>query len=149
MHSPETCDINPVTMTWARTFTRGEFAKICGDCKTAISARPDRLAVSEHLCQTDGRDVINHPSHYNTGKIEVIEFIEDQDLNFARGNAVKYIARAGKKLPKGCAGRYAPDGLAAELEDLKKAKWYVTREIELVAALLEKRTTVRPNDMAK
>lgn len=62
-------------------------------------------------------DVVNHPSHYTDGKIEVIDFIEDKGLNFHRGNAVKYIARAGKKDP------------AKEVEDLKKAVWYLNREI--------------------
>ena len=44
-------------------------------------------------------DIVNHPSHYTDGKIEVIDFIEEKCLNFHRGNAVKYIARAGKKDP--------------------------------------------------
>ena len=44
-------------------------------------------------------DVVNHPAHYTDGKIEVIDFIEDKGLNFHRGNAVKYISRAGKKDP--------------------------------------------------
>ena len=63
-------------------------------------------------------DVVNHPSHYTDGKIEVIDFIEDKVLNFHRGNAVKYIARAGKKDP------------TKEIEDLKKARWYLDREID-------------------
>lgn len=63
-------------------------------------------------------DTVNHPSHYNDGKIEVIDFIEDKHLNFSCGNAVKYIARAGKKNPE------------KELEDLQKAAWYINREIE-------------------
>ena len=63
-------------------------------------------------------DSVNHPSHYTDGKIEVIDFIEDKKLNFHRGNAVKYIARAGKKNP------------AKEVEDLKKAAWYLNRQIE-------------------
>lgn len=61
---------------------------------------------------------VEHPSHYNSGKIEVIDFIEDQQLGFSLGNAIKYIARAGKKDP------------AKTIEDLKKAQWYLTREIE-------------------
>jgi hypothetical protein len=64
------------------------------------------------------KDTVNHPSHYTDGKIEVIEFIEDKNLNFHRGNAVKYIARAGKKNP------------AKEVEDLQKAVWYINREIQ-------------------
>lgn len=63
-------------------------------------------------------DVVNHPSHYTDGKIEVIDFIEDKGLNFHRGNAVKYIARAGKK------------DQTKEVEDLKKAVWYLNREIK-------------------
>ena len=59
---------------------------------------------------------VTHPSHYNSGKIEVIEAIEDWKLNFHRGNAVKYTARAGKK------------DASKEIEDLEKAVWYLTRE---------------------
>lgn len=62
-------------------------------------------------------DNVNHPSHYTDGKIEVIDFIEDKGLNFHRGNAVKYISRAGKKDPN------------KEIEDLQKAAWYLNREI--------------------
>lgn len=63
-------------------------------------------------------DPVNHPSHYTDGKIEVIEFIEDKKLGFHLGNAVKYIARAGKKDP------------AKTVEDLEKAIWYIKRYIE-------------------
>ena len=63
-------------------------------------------------------DSVNHPSHYNDGKIEVMDFIEDKQLNFARGNVIKYVSRAGKKDSN------------KELEDLKKASWYLNREIE-------------------
>ena len=68
-------------------------------------------------------DVVNRPAHYTDGKIEVIDFIEDKGLNFHRGNAVKYIARAGKKDP------------AKEIEDLEKARWYINREIERLKGL--------------
>lgn len=63
-------------------------------------------------------DPVNRPSHYTSGKIEVIDFIADQQLGFCLGNTVKYIARAGKK------------DKAKHLEDLKKAAWYLNREIE-------------------
>lgn len=63
-------------------------------------------------------DIINHPSHYTDGKIEVIEFIEDKNLNYHKGNAIKYICRAGKKDPQ------------KEIEDLQKAIWYINREIK-------------------
>jgi len=63
-------------------------------------------------------DTVNHPSHYNVGRIEVIDAIEAWGLGkgFNRGNAIKYIARAGHK--------------DSEIEDLKKAAWYIQREIE-------------------
>lgn len=54
-------------------------------------------------------DKVNHPSHYTSGKIEVIDFIEDQKLDYHRGNAIKYICRAGKK------------DKSKEIEDLEKA----------------------------
>lgn len=60
---------------------------------------------------------VDHPSHYNQGKIEVIEYIEDQKLDFCLGNAVKYISRAGKKDP------------SKTIEDLHKAIWYLRRKI--------------------
>lgn len=63
-------------------------------------------------------DVINHPSHYTRGKIEVIDFIEDQQLPYHLGNVIKYISRAGHKGDK--------------LEDLKKARWYLDRYINEV-----------------
>ena len=63
-------------------------------------------------------DPVNHPSHYTTGKIEVIDFITDKKLDFCRGNAVKYIVRAGLKDP------------SKEKEDLQKAIFYINRAIE-------------------
>jgi len=53
-----------------------------------------------------------HPDHYNKGKIEVWDFIIDQDLDFIEGNIVKYICRY--KLKGGC-------------EDLNKAKQYMDK----------------------
>ena len=68
-------------------------------------------------------DIINHPAHYTSGKIEVIDFIEDKELNFNLGNVVKYVARCGRKKTSG----KSMDAKA--LEDLKKARWYIDREI--------------------
>lgn len=84
---------------------------------------------------------VTHPKHYNAGKIEVIEAIEDWKLGFHRGNAVKYIARAGKKCQQ---GRLELD---CEIEDLEKARWYLDREIERLRARKESRDPARPNDM--
>lgn len=56
---------------------------------------------------------VEHPSHYNVGKIEVIEAINEWKLDFDLGNVVKYVARAGHKDP------------AKTVEDLRKAKFYL------------------------
>lgn len=66
-------------------------------------------------------DSVNHPSHYNMGGIEVIDAIEAWGLGFHLGNTVKYVARAEHKGKK--------------LEDLKKARWYLDREIERLEKL--------------
>jgi len=71
---------------------------------------------------------INHPNHYG-GKdnpYEAIKVIEAWELGFNLGNTVKYISRAGKK--------------ESLLEDLKKAAWYLDREIKNAENALPKRT---------
>ena len=61
------------------------------------------------------KEMINHPQHYNQG-IEAIDYIESHKMNFNIGNVIKYVTRAKHK--------------GTELEDLKKASWYLNREIE-------------------
>jgi hypothetical protein len=62
---------------------------------------------------------VNHPSHYAEGWSNGAEVIDiTENLNFNRGNAVKYIARAGRK-----------DAMKT-IEDLKKARWYIDRELK-------------------
>lgn len=82
-------------------------------------------------------DVVNHPSHYTQGKIEVIEFIEDQAIGYHLGNTVKYICRAGKKDP------------TKTIEDLEKAEWYLRRRIEQLKAEKAERPLVKPNEMSR
>jgi hypothetical protein len=65
-------------------------------------------------------DAVDHPRHYQGNKLEVIDIIEDFDLGFCLGNAIKYILRAGKKI----------DLAHSRDLDLKKAMWYITRAIE-------------------
>ena len=79
------------------------------------------VPTAEYMAKMYGNiehDAVNHPSHYTRGKIEVIDFIEDQQLPYHLGNVIKYIARAGYKGDK--------------LEDLKKARWYLDRYINEV-----------------
>lgn len=64
-------------------------------------------------------DTVEHPHHYTFGGIEIIDAIEAWELGFHLGNVVKYVARAPHK---GC-----------YLEDLRKARWYLNRQIALAA----------------
>ena len=59
---------------------------------------------------------VDHPKHYNSGKIEVIDAIEDWMMGFCDGNVIKYVARHKHK--------------GKPIEDLKKAKWYLERLIQ-------------------
>lgn len=70
-------------------------------------------------------DYVNHPPHYTAGKYETIDIIEDvlsiEGLKgMCIGNALKYLTRAGKKYPD------------KEIEDLKKAVWYINKIIEVM-----------------
>ena len=56
-------------------------------------------------------ELVNHPKHYNQGKIEVIDAIVDWELDFIEGNVVKYVARSKHK--------------SSRVGDLKKARWYL------------------------
>ena len=60
-------------------------------------------------------DPVNNPAHYTVGGIETIDFIEAKKLGYNLGNVIKYLTRADHKGNK--------------LEDLRKAQWYLTREI--------------------
>lgn len=60
-------------------------------------------------------DPVNRPAHYTAGGIETIDFIEAKRLGYNLGNVVKYITRSGLK--------------GSQLEDLRKAQWYLSREI--------------------
>lgn len=62
-------------------------------------------------------DPVERPAHYSFGRFEVIDVIEDWGLGFHLGNVVKYVARAPHK--------------GEEVQDLKKALWYLQRHIKL------------------
>ncbi len=74
------------------------------------------------LCQCPPPKIeqVNHPQHYGgeNNEYEVIKVIDAWDLGFSLGNAIKYISRAGKKRKD------------TELEDLRKALWYLQHHIE-------------------
>lgn len=80
-------------------------------------ARSKNYEVQEYEVQ----DNVNHPSHYNFGDIEVVDFIEqvtkhyNPDVAYHIGNAIKYLSRAPHKNGK---------------EDIAKAKWYIERAFD-------------------
>jgi hypothetical protein len=89
-----------------------------------------RTALIKHIGQEKGQtmgeqdDAVNHPAHYTFGPIEVINAIEAWELNFARGCIVKYVVRAGRK------GETEEARRRTEIEDLKKARWYIDKEVK-------------------
>jgi len=90
-----------------------------------IKCKPNKLGIDTIIVHkmpnierlnTKQKETVNHPKHYNMGKIEVIDFIEDQKLDFHEGNAIKYIIRAKHK--------------GNEKEDIRKAIWYLKRYLK-------------------
>lgn len=71
--------------------------------------------VKEDMEAQVNKEMVNHPDHYQGAKTEVIDIIEDYNLGFSLGNAIKYILRADKKGNK--------------KQDLEKALWYINREL--------------------
>ena len=71
---------------------------------------------SEEETLTLALNLVDHPEHYNQGRYETIDVIEDWDLDFNCGNAVKYISR---HMHKGTA-----------IRDIEKAIWYLKRRLD-------------------
>lgn len=110
-------------------FCADEHPEICCECMDTIGG----YAAYKREWATP--DPVNHPPHYNTGKIEVIAVIEDWNLGFHDGNAVKYIARAAHK--------------GNQIQDLEKARWYLDRLIANLSAGTQARAVTnrrKPNE---
>lgn len=88
----------------------------CNKCKTALSCNDPNYATAHDFYKD--KDVISHPAHYCYSKYEPKDVIRAWGLNFNLGNAIKYIARAGRK-----------DDI---LQELNKAKQYIDFEIEAI-----------------
>ena len=106
----------------AKILVKGEWCDGCEGCALKICSTEEcvelvRMWLEGKCKDNPPADNVNHPLLYTSGKIEVIDFIEDKELGFHLGNAVKYISRAGRK---------NPDKI---VEDLQKAVWYINREI--------------------
>ena len=74
-----------------------------------------RMEAPERMTVSATPDLVNQPPHYTAGGIETIDFIEAKKLNYNLGNVIKYLTRADHK--------------GSKLEDLRKAQWYLSREI--------------------
>lgn len=77
-----------------------------------------------HTPLYDMNDKVNSPSHYTSGGIEAIDYIQaklgtDGCIAYCLGNVIKYVSRAGKK------------DIMTELEDLRKARWYLNKAIDI------------------
>ncbi len=80
------------------------------------SKRPGCLGGVAAKKETTEKSLVDHPPHYNTGKYETIDVIEDWDLDFNCGNAVKYISRHMHK--------------GKPIRDIEKAIWYLERRLK-------------------
>ena len=86
-------------------------SNLCTSCKAGILCQCRNL-------KKENKENVDHPDHYlKSSGHEVIEVIDAWKLNFNLGNAIKYIARAGKKDPN------------KTKEDLNKAIWYIQNQI--------------------
>lgn len=109
--------------TDVESITIGQALQSICDIPPQIKIDSDKI---KEVNVDDENDPVNHPSHYTDTKIEVMDYIEDKGFNFALGNAVKYISRAGRKDKN------------KTIEDLEKSRWYLNREIERLKKLQDK-----------
>lgn len=111
-----------VSQDHASNMTKFDGYYLCKECSAPIKlATSSDVAISESP-ENDTKfektvDLVNNPSHYQGKGIECIQVIEAFELGFNLGNAIKYILRAEKK--------------ALKDTDLRKALWYINRELNL------------------
>lgn len=89
--------------------------KNCDGCQYSLS----------RLLKKKPMEQVNHPAHYNSGKLECIDVMLDvfgahETIAFCKLNAFKYLFRAGKKFEN------------SERQDLEKAEWYIKKAVELM-----------------
>ena len=109
-----------VLMSKARTSYQKQYGETIEERMIRLREMGKRLALARPIETPPAvveatPDTVNHPPHYKVGGIETIDFIEAKKLGYNLGNVVKYITRSGLK--------------GNQIEDLRKAQWYLTREI--------------------
>ena len=96
------------------------------DCRvcTLVENNGQEILIPSHYVPKD-KEMVNHPSHYGgaDNPYEAIKVIEAWEADFNIGTTLKYLCRCGKKTIGGSAEEM-------RLEDLKKARWYLDREIQ-------------------
>jgi hypothetical protein len=83
--------------------------------KALEMSKPSAVFLTKSSPKEEVKDNVNSPPHYKVGGIETIDYIEAKSLNYNLGNVVKYVSRSDYK--------------GSKIEDLKKARWYLCREI--------------------
>jgi hypothetical protein len=83
--------------------------------KALEMSKPSAVFLTKSSPKKEVKDNVNSPPHYKVGGIETIDYIEAKSLNYNLGNVVKYVSRSDYK--------------GSKVEDLKKARWYLCREI--------------------
>lgn len=104
--------------------TEHEYKLLFQDCKIVDNVPKQYIEGDEDLYE----DSVNHPSHYTWLKdkcgIEVLDITRHLDFNL--GNVIKYVLRSGRKTENGM------DNKSKQIEDLKKAVFYLNDEIEML-----------------
>lgn len=99
----------------------GQPYAICDKSEYEYELKDDTIVIKKLVDRSMSSDNVSHPSHYANGWSNGAEVIDlTEHLSFCAGNVVKYVCRAGRKDPD------------KHVEDLKKARWYLDREIERV-----------------
>lgn len=97
----------------------GQLDRVCRMQKGHLSTHRYTYDTPDGMQTVTTPEAVDHPQHYGgvDNLYEAIKVIEAWELGFCLGNTVKYISRAGIKVP------------TKQVEDLKKARWYLDREI--------------------
>ena len=124
---------------------RKNMSKYCDNCANKGSVNSDcrvctvaenngqEISIPSHYVPKN-KEMVNHPLHYGgaDNPYEAIKVIEAWEANFNIGTTLRYLCRCGKKTIGGSAEEM-------RLEDLKKARWYLDREIQNIEKSLVKK----------
>ena len=111
------------TESWNVTAPEDKLTELIKTLADAMAIPKDIMNANQNPVE-DHDSEVNHPAHYTQYRgVEVIQLTEQ--MNFNRGNCVKYVARAGYK-----------GDTSDEIKDLNKARWYLEREIAKLEELL-------------